>query len=95
VAFSKRQLALLLVGEVVQRAEQQRRVDAPCAHREASGIAVLGGHPIKRRRRLDVVRNRVDQMDVVPVLSNPAGMGARAAANVKNSRRRRWEIATD
>ena len=59
----------------------ERRLASPCS-------AV-------RRRRLDVVRNRVDQMGVVPVLSNRAGMGARAAANVENSRRRRWEIATD
>ena len=54
-----------------------------------SSIPAFGGYAVKLRRRLYVVDDRVDEMNLVPVLGKPASMSTRAAANVEHTRRGR------
>ena len=71
------------VGQVVQRAEEQHGIDAAVAGMEFAGVALLRGQAACASP-FDVVRDDVDDLDIVTVAYEPLLVDAVGAAHVED-----------
>ena len=80
-------------GQVVERAEQQDHVGAAVRLGEPAGVAQLGGHALEGRGRLDMRRDRVDDVHAVAVGREPRRVDAGRAADVQDPQIRPAQVA--
>jgi hypothetical protein len=78
--------------EVVQRAEEEHRIDRRIRLREPAGVADFGGQQPVLSCGSDTLRDDVDQMHAVAPASQPGRVYAGAAAHVEHPGRRRWQL---
>ena len=77
---------------MVERAEQEHRIDRRVRLREPTGIADFGGHQPGLNCGSNMLRDDVDEMHAVASAGQPDSVYARAAAHVEHHRRRRWQL---
>ena len=77
---------------MVERAEEEDRIDRRIRLREPAGIADFGGHQPVLSCGSDMLRDDVDEMHAVAPARQPSRVYASAAAHVEHHRRRRWQL---
>jgi hypothetical protein len=77
---------------VVERAEQEHRVDRRIRLRESAGIADFGGQKPVPSCGSDMLRDEVDEMHAVAPARQPGRVYAGAAADVEHHGRSRWQL---
>ena len=80
--FGQRRDPLSSTQEVVERAEEEHRVDRRIRLREPAGIADFGGHQPVLSCGSNMLQDDVDQMDAVPPAREPGRVYAGAAGDV-------------
>lgn len=80
--------AIRVLREVIQRPEQQDRVNAANDSGQGSGIPENGGHPRGRCRLSHMLGHRFDNLDVVADLRQRAGVGVGRSRYVQQCRGR-------
>lgn len=79
--FGQGRAPLGLRGEVIERSEQQGRVETGVRPGQLPGVADLGVEGADRCRLRDPLRDGVEQADRVPVLGQPGRVDPRAATS--------------
>ncbi len=90
--FGERRDPLSSTHEVVERAEEEHRVDRPVRLREPAGITNFGGHQSLLSYGLDMLRDDVDEMHAVAPARQPGRVYAGAAAHVEHHGWGRWQL---
>ena len=95
VGFAEGHQSIVPLRQVVEGPHEQHDVAAIVALGESTGIPFLNGsdgvYRLKRRclaRLLKVFRNGIDEMDLVPLPRQPAGVHSGATSEVEHSPRR-------
>lgn len=78
---------------MVDRAEQQGGVEGGVLERQIPGVAELGPEGAVAASGVDLGCDRVDQVNVVPVLGECGGMDAGGATDVEDPRAGRHQLA--
>jgi hypothetical protein len=78
--------------EVVERAEEEHRIDRRIRLRQPAGIADFGGHQPVLSCGSNMLQDDIDEMHPVASASQPGRMHAGAAAHVEHHRRRRRQL---
>jgi hypothetical protein len=78
--------------EVVERTEEEHRIDRRIRLRKPAGITDLGGHQPVLKCGSDMPRDDVDEMHAVAPAREPRRVYAGAAADVEHHGRRRWQL---
>jgi hypothetical protein len=90
--FGERRDPLSSTHEVVERAEEEHRVDRRIRPREPAGVTDFGGHQPVLKCGSDMPWDNVDKMHAVAPPREPGRVYAGAAADVKHHGRRRWQL---
>jgi hypothetical protein len=78
--------------EVVERAEEQHRIDRRIRLREPAGVTDFGGQVLVLKCGSDMPWGNVDEMYAVAPAREPGRVYAGAAADVEHHGRRRWQL---
>lgn len=77
---------------MVERAEEEHRVDRRIRPREPAGVTDFGGHQPLLKCGSDMPWDNVDEMHAVAPPREPGRVYAGAAADVEHHGRRRWQL---